>query len=267
MIRSAVSHTAPGCWLARNRSSSSSASSATKRRASSRSATRFSVRKNPLSAAGTRVGRVDVAVQHAAAQLVGRGVDELELVGLAHHPVRHPLADGDARDPLDRIGQGLDVLDVDGRDHGDPGVEDLEHVLPALLVGTGTGHVGVRQLVDEDHLGPAVEHRREVHLGELGAAVLDRLSRHHRQVPDELGRVGPPVGLDQADHDVGPPLVAAPALVQHGAGLPDAGGRAEVEAELTGGPDVDGVVGDAGAAVVARERDHGRPPCGVTDLP
>ena len=40
---------------------------------------------------------IDVAVQHAAAQLVGRRVDQLELVGPTHHPVRDPFADGRRR--------------------------------------------------------------------------------------------------------------------------------------------------------------------------
>lgn len=53
MMRSAVSQTMSGCWVARYASSSSSVSSATKRNESSRSATRFSVRKNPDSAEGT----------------------------------------------------------------------------------------------------------------------------------------------------------------------------------------------------------------------
>ena len=54
MIRSVVSQTSPFAPLERRYSSnSSSASSATKRSDSSRRATRFSVRKNPESAAGT----------------------------------------------------------------------------------------------------------------------------------------------------------------------------------------------------------------------
>ena len=55
------------------------------------------------------------------------------------------------------------------RDDGDPGVEQLEHVLPPLLVAARARHVGVRQLVDEGDLGPAGEHGVEVHLLELAA--------------------------------------------------------------------------------------------------
>ena len=54
MIRSVVSHNSPPAPFERRYSrSSSSVSSATKRSESSRSAARFSARKNPFSAAGT----------------------------------------------------------------------------------------------------------------------------------------------------------------------------------------------------------------------
>ena len=54
MILSVVSHSSPPVPFERRYSSSSSSvSSATKRSESSRNATRFSTRKNPLSAAGT----------------------------------------------------------------------------------------------------------------------------------------------------------------------------------------------------------------------
>ena len=104
--------------------------------------------------------RVDVAVQHPPAQLLGRGVDQLDLVGLAHHPVRHPLADPGPGHVLDRVGDALQVLDVDGGDHVDAGGEDLQDVLPALVVPTGSRDVGVGQLVDQGHLRVAGAARR-----------------------------------------------------------------------------------------------------------
>ena len=41
----------------------------------------------------------------------------------------------------------------------------------------------------------------------------------------------PPMRLDEAHDDVGATLLAAPALVEHGAGLPDPGAGPEVEAK------------------------------------
>jgi hypothetical protein len=45
------------------------------------------------------------------------------------------------------------MLDVDGGDDVDLGVQEFYHILPALLVATRAGNVGVSQLVHEDHLG------------------------------------------------------------------------------------------------------------------
>ena len=182
--------------------------------------------------------RIDVPVQHAPAQLFGGRVDQLDLVGLADDPVRHPLADGHAGDLLHGVGHALEVLDVDSADDRDPGVEDLEHVLPPLGVGTGAGHVRVGELVDERHLWAAGKHRRQVHLLESRAAVLDDLAGNDFKVADLLGRAGPAVRLDKADDDVGAASVAPPALVEHRPGLADAGHRSEIETELAGRLDV-----------------------------
>ena len=79
-------------------------------------------------------GGVDVAVRHPAPQRLGRHVDQLDLVGAAHDLVRDRLALRDAGDPLDDVVERLEVLDVDGGDDVDAGVEELLDVLPALLV-------------------------------------------------------------------------------------------------------------------------------------
>ena len=64
-----------------------------------------------------------------------------------------------------------------------PGAEELLDVLPALLV-AAPGHVGVGELVDQRDLRPSGEHRVEVHLLEVPAAVGERLARDDLQVAD-----------------------------------------------------------------------------------
>ena len=98
-------------------------------------------------------------------------------------------------------------------------------------------HIRVGQLVHQRDLGVPRQHRVEVHLLELGAAVVDQLPGHDLQVAYVLGGMGPAVGLDEAHHHVPTPLPAPPALVQHGAGLANSGGGAEVEAKSSGGRD------------------------------
>ncbi len=70
------------------------------------------------------------------------------------------------------------------------------------------GHVGVGQLVDQRDRRAGGRGRRRVSISSnVDAAVLDRPPRDDLEVA-ELGRgVGPAVGLDVADDDVGAALV------------------------------------------------------------
>ena len=97
------------------------------------------------------VRRVDVAVGQATAQCFRAHVDELDLVGAPNERVRDGLELADPGDLLDDVVHRLEVLDVDGGDHVDAGVEERLDVLPSLLV-RRAGNVGVRQLIDEGHL-------------------------------------------------------------------------------------------------------------------
>ena len=129
------------------------------------------------------LGRIDVAVDHPPPELLGRGVDQLDLVGLAEHPVGHPLADRHLDDPLHGVGDALQVLDVDRRDD----VDSRRRGGPCtscqrFSLATRAGHVGVGELVHQDHLGMTVEHRVEVHLLEVRAPVLHHLAGDHLEV-------------------------------------------------------------------------------------
>ena len=128
---------------------------------------------------------VDVAVRHAAPQRLRRHVDELDLVGAAHDVVGDRLALLHAGDALDDVVHRLEVLDVERRDDVDPRLEQLLDVLPPLLV-AGPGNVRVRELVDQRDVGCAGEHRVDVHLLELGAAVLDPAAGNDLEVADLL---------------------------------------------------------------------------------
>ena len=106
--------------------------------------------------------RVDVAVSQPAPQRFRRDVDQLDLVGGAHDLVGHRLLLLDAGDLGDDVVEAFQVLDVDRRDHGDAGVEQLLDVLPALGVLAARG-VGVGELVDQHDLrlrAPAPRRRR-----------------------------------------------------------------------------------------------------------
>ena len=178
------------------------------------------------------LGLVDVAVGHAAPQGLGRHVDELDLLGLAHDGIGDRLALGDAGDALDDVVHRLEMLDVERRDHVDARVEQLLDVLPPFRV-PRSRDVRVRELVDEHDLGPPGEDRVDVHLLERPVTVFELPAGNGLQVADLFGRVDAAVRLDVADHDVGAAIVTPPALVEHGEGLADAGRGPQIDPQVT----------------------------------
>jgi hypothetical protein len=145
---------------------------------------------------------------------------------------------------LDLVSDALQVLDVDGGDDVDPGGEDLQDIFPALVVPAGARHVRVGELVHQGDLGVATQHGVEVHLLQATAPVVHHRARDDLQVADHLLGQPAAVTLDEPDHDIGASLPAPAALVEHGVGLPNAGGGAQVDAEVAGRLDrVGGVAG------------------------
>src|SRR5580698_9090841 len=91
------------------------------------------------------------------------------------------------------------------------------------------------QLVDQHDLRVAGEDGIDVHLLPVRVAVAHLLARQHGEVADLLDGVGTLVCLDEPHHHVGSALETPPSLVEHGAGLPHAARRSEVDPELPRG--------------------------------
>ncbi|CAM5241357.1 hypothetical protein SAURM35S_04792 [Streptomyces aurantiogriseus] len=177
------------------------------------------------------VGLVDVAVRHAAAQGLWRHVDQLDLVGAAHHFVGDGLLLPYAGDRLHDVAEGLQVLDVHRGDDVDAGGEEFLDVLPALGVARARD-VRVGQFVDQGDLGAAGQDGVEVHLGEGAAPVVEVSAGYlFEAVQHHLG-ARPVVVLHEGHHTVRAALDAPVRLGQHRVGLADARCRTEVDAEL-----------------------------------
>ena len=69
----------------------------------------------------------------------------------------------------------------------------------------------------------------------LGAPVLHGAAGDDREAVGLSRGEGPAVRLEEADDDVGAAVLASAALREHGHGLPDAGGGAEVDAQSSAG--------------------------------
>ena len=91
---------------------------------------------------------VDLAVAQALAQQFRGDVHQMDLVGPAHDVVRHRFGLSDLGDGADDVAEGRQVLDVDGGQDVDPGVEEFFDVLPAFGV-AAAGNVGVRVFVHD----------------------------------------------------------------------------------------------------------------------
>ena len=98
------------------------------------------------------LGRVDVAACETRPDGLDGQVDQLELVRAAHDQVGDRLALDDPGDLFDHVVERFQMLDVQIGEDADARVEQLVHVLPALLVARAR-HVRVRQLVDEGESG------------------------------------------------------------------------------------------------------------------
>jgi len=90
------------------------------------------------------------------------------------------------------------------------------------------------KLVDQDDLRPSAQYRVEVHFFQTAAPVVHLLSGHDLQPVDHLLGPLPSVTLDESDDDIGAPAQPPVALAEHGVGLADARGRAQVNPEAPG---------------------------------
>ena len=166
------------------------------------------------------------AVRHVLAQGLRGDVDEPRS-GRWRAP-RRPgirLALTHPGDAFDDVAQRLEVLDVDRRDHVDPGGAAAPRRPARRFSWREPGASQRRELVDHADLGCPASMVFDVELVQLGAAV-PRTCGGGPQAPRAAPRCAPARGSRRGrDDDVRAPLEAAVGLVQRGVGLADAGCR------------------------------------------
>ena len=176
--------------------------------------------------------QIDFAVLQPLDKLLGGDVDENDVVGVAQHDVGHRLADDDAGDARDDVGEAFEMLDIERRPDIDARVEQFFDILPALRM-PAFGRVGVGELVDDDELGPAFQRGVEVEFLDLAPCIVDDAARQDFEAAQSAPRVGAPVRLDEADDDIDAFLPQQLRARQHGVGLADAGRGAEEDEQAS----------------------------------
>jgi len=193
--------------------------------------------------------RVDVAASHPVTQSLRRQVHQLDLMRRADDRIRHGLPERGAGDLLDYVGQGIQVPDTDGRDHVDTRLKQVLDVLPPRGV-TPAWHVAVCELIHQCHLGPAGQHRGDVHLLRHRAPVWHPGRRNDLQTRQQRGRTRPAMSFRMGHHHVGALLRAPTALAKQRAGR--AGTRRIAQVDPQPPPPIRGAVRGTGGLVLGR---------------
>ncbi len=154
-------------------------------------------------------------------EVVGGKVDQLDIIGLFEHRVRHRFTHPNTCDLSNHIVQALHVLHVDGRIDVDASLQEFHDVLPSLRVPRTRG-IGMGQLIHQDELRVPGERCVKIEFLQCRSAMLDQAWRQNRQ-PFQQGfcfrttvRFDPP-----DDHiDLVTPLLVR--SLQHRVGFPHA---------------------------------------------
>ena len=175
---------------------------------------------------------IDLAFVQPLDQVVGRDIDDLDVVGLIEDAVGHGLAHADAGDPGDHVVEAVDVLDVQRREHIDAGGDQFLDIEVAFGMATA-GRVAVGQFVDQHELRPALQDRVEIHLGEAVAFVFDLAPRNDLQAVQQGLGLAASVRLDDPDDHIDALAPLGLRRQQHLVGLADARRGAEKDLEPT----------------------------------
>jgi hypothetical protein len=171
-------------------------------------------------------------------EIVGRQVDDLDIVGAVDDRIRNGLAHADTGDLRDDVVQALEMLDVERRVDVDAARQQFLDVEIALGM-AAAGRVGMGELVDEDERGAPRQDRIEVHLVEGAALVVDERGAGRSRSPSSSACVSLRPWVSTTPITTSTPSVWLRASGgQHLVGLADAGRRAEEDLQAPRGPRV-----------------------------
>lgn len=183
-----------------------------------------------LSGALGRFAEVHLSFLQALNEVLGREIDQLDILGAVQDRVRHGLVDTYPRNASDDIVQTFQMLNVQRRINIDAGSQQLFDIHVSFGV-SASFSVCVCKLIDEHKLGLALKNCIQVHLGEHASFVRDAL------LGDLFETLGEKIGFDtavclhDANDDVDAVELAPSRLGEHLISLADAGRCPEEDLE------------------------------------
>ena len=165
-------------------------------------------------------GDIDLAFLETLNQVVGRKIDDLDIVGPVEHAVGHGLAHADAGDLRHHVVEAFDVLDVERGEDVDARDQQFLNVEIALRV-TRAGSIGVREFVDQHQFWPARQDGVEIHFLDATAFVVDGAPLHGLEAGQQRLGFLAAVGLDDADDEIDAFAALGLRRLKHFIGLAD----------------------------------------------
>ena len=166
---------------------------------------------------GGTIGNVHFALLQSPEELGGRKVDQFQFGGI-EQAVRNGFADLGAGDLPHGVGPAVEVLDIDGCEDINAGIEQFFDILPAFGMAR-TRSIRVRQFVDQRQLGFARQNGVQVHFHERNAAMFEGSTGNCGQTLRQRVSLFASVGFNIADHDLGARGQFAAGGFEHGVGL------------------------------------------------
>ena len=169
---------------------------------------------------------IDFALIEPLAQIVRGKVHQHHVVRGVKEGIGDGLSHLHAGDPADDVIQTFQMLDVNGGEDVNPGLQQFVHILPALWM-AGAGGITVRQLIHQNQRRTAGEGGVEIELIHVAPAVGEPPRRQGAQALQHRGGLFPAVGLRHANQNIQPLRPEPLRFRQHRPGFPHPGAGAE----------------------------------------
>ena len=145
--------------------------------------------------------QIHLARLEAAQQLVGRDIDQYDLVSGLKHRVGHGLMHTHTGNRAHRAVQAFKVLHIERRPHIYARLQQFLHILPAFGMPRALD-IAVRQLVHQQHSGLAHKCGIKIKLFQAAAPVGNLFERQLREPCQQLCRVTAAVGFHHTNQHV-----------------------------------------------------------------
>ena len=132
----------------------------------------IAARKIILDRARGPIADIDLALAQPGDEIVGRQIDDFDVVGMIDNGIGDCLAHAGMRDPRDDIVEAFDMLDIERRIDVDAGGQQFLDIEIALRV-AALGRIRMGEFVDQNELGMPRQNGVDIHLGQHPALVDD----------------------------------------------------------------------------------------------